>query len=156
MSKSIQNPLTSVSNTKLLNLIRRDDSLVEELQDAKLLNNIALNLYKLRMDSGLTQKQLAEKLGVKQSNISRWESVGYQGYKVKILNRIVRALGGSLNISINGPLMLNFVMTMTKAVSETNLMSNPNGGFSLSNRSEITEIKVQMNANSSGASYATQ
>ena len=156
MSKSIQNTLTSVSNNKLRNLILGNNSLAEEIQDAKLLNGIALNLYKLRTDSGLTQKQLAEKLGVKQSNISRWEQVGYQGYKVKILNRIVRALGGSLNISINSPIMLSFVMSMTKSIDQTNLMSTPNGDFFWGNRHESVEVRLQMNARADGVSYATQ
>lgn len=37
-----------------------------------------MNIKKMREKRNLTQKQLAELLGVKQSNISRWEAGTYQ------------------------------------------------------------------------------
>ena len=37
-----------------------------------------MNIKKMREKRGLTQKQLAELMGVKQSNISRWEAGTYQ------------------------------------------------------------------------------
>lgn len=37
-----------------------------------------MNIKEMRVKRNLTQKQLAELLGVKQSNISRWEAGTYQ------------------------------------------------------------------------------
>lgn len=37
-----------------------------------------MNIKKMRLKRGLTQKQLAELLGVNQSHISRWEAGTYQ------------------------------------------------------------------------------
>ena len=39
----------------------------------KMRNNFKENLRFLRLNSGLTQKQLAEKLNVDQRNVSAWE-----------------------------------------------------------------------------------
>ncbi|MBH1980847.1 helix-turn-helix transcriptional regulator, partial [Candidatus Saccharibacteria bacterium] len=64
------------------------------------MNDIAFDLCTMRKDVGLTQKQLAEILGVKQSNISRWERPGYNGYKVSILSKLARVLGGRLELSL--------------------------------------------------------
>jgi transcriptional regulator with XRE-family HTH domain len=74
--------------------------LIGELIDATVCNSVAAKLYNLRKDAGVTQGELAETLGIKQSNISRWETPGYQGYKVKMLSKIVRTLGGRLSINI--------------------------------------------------------
>lgn len=98
MSQSLSN--VSNQSTDLVNLISNDKALQAEIEDAQLCNGLAINLYHLRNAVGLTQKQLAERLGVKQSNISRWEQVGYQGYKVKMLSKIARALNGKLEISL--------------------------------------------------------
>lgn len=91
--------LSSRAN-RLRSLMASDHDALGELYDARVCNNISLELYNLRKRSGLTQKELAEKLDVKQSNISRWEKPGYQGYKVKMLSKLARVLGGQLFISI--------------------------------------------------------
>lgn len=77
-----------------------DPELLGEIIDARICNDIASKLYQLRKAKGITQDHLAELLGVKQSNISRWESPGYQGYKVKVLSKIVRTLDGRLSVKI--------------------------------------------------------
>ena len=102
MAQSTSDSSIDELNKKLKSLLA-DDLLLGSLVDARICNDIAINLYTLRAQSGITQKELAEKLGVKQSNISRWEHPGYQGYKVKMLSKIVRTLGGRLELTIFKP-----------------------------------------------------
>ncbi|MDP2637986.1 MAG: helix-turn-helix transcriptional regulator [Candidatus Levybacteria bacterium] len=52
-----------------------------------------------RLDEGLTQKQLAEKIGTKQSAIARLES-GNTNPSVAFLEKVSKALGSKLQISI--------------------------------------------------------
>lgn len=99
ISRKSENLLSDRSK-KLLDLLRSDRDSAGEIQDASVCNGIAVDLYNLRVKSNITQKELAERLGVKQSNISRWEKPGYQGYKVKMLSKIARTLGGRLWIDI--------------------------------------------------------
>jgi transcriptional regulator with XRE-family HTH domain len=103
MQKSISTNSANKLNKRFKQIFKNNPTLRGGLIDAKFCNDIAINLYNLRMTSGLTQKDLAERLDVKQSNISRWEQPGYQGYKVKMLSKIVRTLGGKLVIEILPP-----------------------------------------------------
>ena len=50
-------------------------------------------LIKARIASGLTQKQLAEKLGLKEQQIQRYEATGYSSASLKRVNQVVHALG---------------------------------------------------------------
>ena len=52
-----------------------------------------------RIDKGVTQAQLAEKLGTKQSAIARFESGDYNP-TLSMLNKIANALGAKLKVSI--------------------------------------------------------
>ncbi len=63
---------------------------------------IARQIIRLRVDLGLTQKELAEKIGTKQSNISRLENgVGHPS--VSLLKRGAKALGTKLCIRFERP-----------------------------------------------------
>jgi transcriptional regulator with XRE-family HTH domain len=101
MQKSTSHNSAEKLNSRFKKIFTDNQHLIGNLVDARVCNNIAIDLYTLRVQSGMTQKELAEKLGIKQSNISRWEHPGYQGYKVKMLSKIVRALGGKLQIKID-------------------------------------------------------
>jgi len=52
-----------------------------------------------RIDSGITQAQLAKKIGTKQSAIARFESGDYNP-TLSMLNKIANALDAKLKISI--------------------------------------------------------
>ena len=64
--------------------------------DAKF--QIAKLVYSLRNELGLTQKELAEKTGINQSNISKLEK-GSGNITLKTLDRIIKSLGKKLTIS---------------------------------------------------------
>ena len=53
---------------------------------------IAQKIYELRTKASLTQKQLAKRIGTRQSVISRLESAEYTGHTLNILNRIAEAV----------------------------------------------------------------
>ena len=61
---------------------------------------VAFQLTALRKARGISQKQLAEKIGTSQQQISRLESPTYQGHSLSMLRRVVEALGGSLKVEI--------------------------------------------------------
>ena len=64
-----------------------------------------LQLVEARQVAGLTQKQMAERLGVSQAQVSRIEKRGYDAYTLNTLRRYVDALGEgfSLEITIHYP-----------------------------------------------------
>lgn len=61
--------------------------------------SIISQMLEKRLAKGMTQKQLAEKVGTKQSAIARLES-GNSNPSVAFLGKISKALGGKLQISI--------------------------------------------------------
>lgn len=61
---------------------------------------IAQQLIALRKRRGLTQAQLAELSGTKQSSISRAERADYQNRNLETLRAIVEALDGRLRVII--------------------------------------------------------
>lgn len=155
-SKKLSVPLNSRSQ-RLVELLRSDSSALAEIADAKLCNDIAIDLYNLRLRSGTTQKELAEKLGVKQSNISRWEKPGYQGYKVKMLSKIARALGSKLWISVTPPTETYFQM-FTFYQNRTNKLEliTPDGNKTISETRLFTQLHgFNLSMKGEGADYAT-
>jgi DNA-binding XRE family transcriptional regulator len=59
--------------------------------------------YAARTKAGLSQAQLADKLGTKQSVISRLEDADYEGHSLSILQRIAAALGQRIEIRFLPP-----------------------------------------------------
>ena len=61
---------------------------------------IALQIIKLREAHGLTQAQLAERVGTSQQTISRLENPGYQGHSLRTLRRIADALDARIEVRV--------------------------------------------------------
>jgi len=59
-----------------------------------------LQLVEARQAAGLTQQQMAERLGVTQSQISRIEKRGYDAYTLNTLRRYVSALGEGFSLEV--------------------------------------------------------
>jgi len=66
----------------------------EERQALKL----AMKIAKLREKRGLSQQQLAERMGTSQQAISRIESGEYAGFTLKTLEKIAEATGTRVKI----------------------------------------------------------
>ena len=60
-----------------------------------------LQLAEARHAAGLTQKQVAERLGVSQPQVARIEKEGYDAYTLTTLRRYVAALGEGFSLEIH-------------------------------------------------------
>ncbi len=72
----------------------REASFEEELANAE----VARRIYDLRTEAGLTQRELAERMGTTASVISRLEDADYDGHSLAMLKRVAAALGKRLEI----------------------------------------------------------
>ena len=86
-----------------------DRYLEEQLKDADFAANfkkageawdVALKIAALRKESGLSQKDLARRVGTSQQQISRLESTSYEGHSLSMLRRVADALGATVKIEI--------------------------------------------------------
>lgn len=60
--------------------------------------NVGEALLRLRLASGLTQGELARRVGSYQPNVNRWESPGCQSYTVAELQKLAEAMGRTVDI----------------------------------------------------------
>ena len=59
-----------------------------------------LQLVEARQKAGLTQVELAKRLGVSQAQVARMEKRGYDAYALNSLRRYVQALGEEFSLEI--------------------------------------------------------
>ncbi|HTE85392.1 MAG TPA: helix-turn-helix transcriptional regulator [Dehalococcoidia bacterium] len=92
------------------------DSLVADEERRRLYEEEAakkdlwLQLVEARQAAGLTQAELAERLGVSQSQVARIEKRGYDAYALTRVRRYVRALGDEFELEVRvhrGPARAN-------------------------------------------------
>lgn len=75
-----------------------------------------LQLVEARQAAGLTQQELAKRLGVSQAQVARIEKRGYDAYTLNTLRRYVNALGEGFTVQVtvhrpaSGPEKPNRVM----------------------------------------------
>jgi transcriptional regulator with XRE-family HTH domain len=62
--------------------------------------DVAIQLTDLREQAGLSQKELAHRVGTTQQQISRLESPGYEGHSLRMLRRVADALEAELVINL--------------------------------------------------------
>jgi len=92
----IRNKIASVdNNTWLIDALSED-----ERKTAEFTAQIAQSIQEHRRIQGLTQKQLAEKLGVSQAMVSQWEK-GEENFTAATLVKISSALGVRLTNPIS-------------------------------------------------------
>jgi len=68
------------------------------LGQARAKPEIARQVYALRTEAGLTQRQLAKRVGVKPSEINDIEEADYEGHYLAMLYRIAAALNKRVEI----------------------------------------------------------
>ncbi|MBI5094151.1 MAG: helix-turn-helix transcriptional regulator [Candidatus Hydrogenedentes bacterium] len=74
----------------------RDPEFASRFTEAGKAWDVALQLTRMREDAGLTQRELARRVGTTQQQISRLESSGYTGHSLSMLRRVAHALDAQL------------------------------------------------------------
>jgi ribosome-binding protein aMBF1 (putative translation factor) len=100
--RKIQHPTRPPTASQVIdNFIGEDEELREMVRQEVLNAEIGQLIYDARTKTGLTQKQLAHRLGTTQSVISRLESADYEGHSLSMLQRIAEALGQKLELRLS-------------------------------------------------------
>jgi ribosome-binding protein aMBF1 (putative translation factor) len=84
----------------LNSLIQEDEEVQEMVREASLNAEVAQLIYEARINAGLTQKELADRIGTRQSVISRLEDADYEGHSLSMLQAIAKALNQRLEIHL--------------------------------------------------------
>ncbi len=83
------------------NLTGDDPELEEMVREASLNAVVAQLIYEARISRGLTQKQLADRIGTKQSAIARLEDADYDGHSLSMLQKVASALNQRIEIKLS-------------------------------------------------------
>lgn len=87
---------------KMLDQRTADDPELRALVEQATLNaHVAQLIYDARTRAGLTQKELAERIGTKQPVIARLENADYDGHSLSMLQKIASALDMRVNIAFS-------------------------------------------------------
>ena len=91
---------TTTDAVKMLHkrYIKDDPKRLKSLKEEREKNDIASQIYDLRMQTGLSQKKFAKAVGTTQSVISRLEGADYDGHSMKMLWRIAIAFNQILQV----------------------------------------------------------
>ena len=73
-------------------MVGDDAELRAMIDEARAGAEVAQLIYDARTRAGLTQKELAERIGTKQPTIARLEDADYDGHSLGMLRRIAKAL----------------------------------------------------------------
>ena len=93
-----------MNNTKLMSIndllnLFEDSVTASEVMEARAIAQVTTSIIKERKRLGLDQKEFANKLGVSQSLISRWEN-GNSNFTIKSLSEIATKLDMCLDVKI--------------------------------------------------------
>lgn len=77
---------------------RENPEMIEELERARVDDAVARKIRDLRVKAGLSQLQLAKKIGTTASAICRIENAEYKGHSLAMLNRVAEALDRRMEI----------------------------------------------------------
>jgi ribosome-binding protein aMBF1 (putative translation factor) len=100
MNKTKRRTVKKTSNAlEILDQMTGKDPVLHAAIRAERLNvRIAEMIYEGRTAAGLSQAQLAERVGTTQSVISRLEDADYEGHSLTTLQRIAEALNRQLEV----------------------------------------------------------
>ena len=78
----------------------RDPEFEERFKKAGEAWDVAMQLTALRKSHGLSQQELAKRVGTSQQQISRLESPLYEGHSLSMLRKVANVLGASVQVKI--------------------------------------------------------
>lgn len=81
-------------------MIGDDPELRALIEEERVNADVAMEIYQLRTSRGLTQNELADRVGITQSVIARLEDADYEGHSLRMLRRIAEALGARLSVHL--------------------------------------------------------
>jgi ribosome-binding protein aMBF1 (putative translation factor) len=76
----------------------RNPAIRQHIANARINLEVAQMIYDARTTAGLSQRELAERIGSRQSVIARLEDADYAGHSLSMLQRIGNALGQRLEL----------------------------------------------------------
>jgi ribosome-binding protein aMBF1 (putative translation factor) len=79
-------------------LIGNDDAAQQEFEEGLVNIEAAQLIYEMRSKAGLSQRDLARKVGTSASAINRLESADYDGHTIAMVRRIATALNRRLEL----------------------------------------------------------
>jgi len=77
-----------------------DPEFAERFQKAGEAWDVAIQIAALRKEAGMSQAELAKKVGTTQQQISRIESPSYEGHSLSMLRRVADVLGATVYVKI--------------------------------------------------------
>ena len=78
----------------------KDPKFAEHFQEAGQAWDVALQIAALRNEAGMSQAELAKKVGTTQQQISRLESSSYEGHSLSMLRRVAEIFGARVYVQI--------------------------------------------------------
>lgn len=105
----------------------RDKEYREAFADDFLDAYIAAQIRTIREQRDMTQQELADLIGTKQTGISRIENVNYSSWNIRTLKKIAYALGTRLHVSIEtfGSLIEEGASFSRKALQRASVQDDP-------------------------------
>ncbi len=76
----------------------KDPEFAERFEAAGEAWEVALEIARLREEAGLSQTELAKRLGTTQQQISRLESPAYEGHSLSMLRRVASVLDADVKV----------------------------------------------------------
>ena len=89
-----------IDHKDLKNELFESEEVKEEYDKLNVMYEIKKQIIRYRIENNLTQKELADRIGTKQSAISRLENDDYNP-SVEFLDKVAHALGKKLEIRFN-------------------------------------------------------
>jgi len=92
--------LTSNALELVDRMIGDDSGLRVLIEEERVNAEVACEIHHLRTERGLTQRQLAERIGTTQSVVARLEDADYEGHSLRMLRRVAKALDARVTVRL--------------------------------------------------------